>query len=154
MAWMVAIIGATAAANQKGGKRQRNRKENKLALVVSIFLLIIGSLVPLGVILLSNYTGDSFPMIIIGIVFLVILGLVVPIVIIVETEYEEVDDSDSSQQYQQDRVNLPRRGDRTFDENIHWGSTPSRRVDRYCSECGSLLNFDDQFCSTCGRRIQ
>ena len=154
MAWIAAIAAATAATNQKGGKRRRNRKENKLALVVSIFLLIIGSLVPLGVILLSNYTGDSFPIIIIGIVFLVILGLVIPIVIIVETEYEEVNDSDSSQHYQQDRVNLPRRGDRAFDENIDWGSKPSRRVDRYCSECGSLLNFDDQFCYTCGRRIQ
>jgi len=154
MAWMAAVIGATTAANQKGGKRRRNRKENKLALVVSIFLLIIGSLVPLGVILLSNYTGDSFPIIIIGIVFLVILGLVIPIVIIVETEYEEVNDNDSSQLYQQDRVNLPRRDDRAFEETSHWGSRPSRRVDRYCSECGGLLNFDDQFCSTCGRRIQ
>jgi len=154
MAWMAAIIGATAAANQKTGKRQRKRKESKLALVVSIFLLIIGSLVPLGVILLSNYTGDSFPIIIIGIVFLVILGLVIPIVIIVETEYEEADDSNSSTHYQQDNSNLPRRGDRAFEETSHWGSTPSRRVDRYCSECGSLLNFDDQFCSTCGRRIQ
>jgi hypothetical protein len=151
---MAAIIGATAATNQKGGKKRRNRKENKLALVATIFLLIIGSLVPLGVILLSNYTGDSFPMIIIGIVFLVILGLVIPIVIIAETEYEEADDSNSSIHYQQDNLNLPRRGDRAFDENIHWGSRPSRRVDRYCSQCGSLLNFDDQFCYTCGRRIQ
>ena len=154
MAWMAAIIGATAAANQKGGKRQRKRKESKLALVISIFVLVIGSLVPLGVILLSNYTGDTFPMIIIGIVFLVILGLVIPIVMIVETEYEEADDSNSSIHYQQDSPNLPRRGDRAFDQNIHWGSRPSRRVDRYCSECGSLLNFDDQFCSTCGRRTQ
>lgn len=154
MAWMAGVIGATVAINQKSGKRRRKRKENKLALVVSIILLVIGSLVPLGVILLSNYTGDSFPIIIIGIVFLVILGLVIPIVIIVETEYEEIDDSDSSQHYQQDRVNLPKRGDRAIDENIHWGSKPSRRVDRYCSECGSLLNFDDQFCSTCGRGIQ
>ncbi len=154
MAWIAAIVAATAAANQKAGKRRRKRKENKLALVISLFVIVIGSLIPLGVILLSNYTGDSFPMIIIGIVFLVILGLVIPIVMIVETEYEEVDESNSSIIYQQDNSNLPRRGDRAFDENIHWGSRPSRRVDRYCSECGSLLNFDDQFCSTCGRRTQ
>ncbi len=149
MAWMAPII---AASNKEGKKRRRKRTNNKLTLIFSIVLIIIGSLVPLGVIFLSSSSGETFPVFMVGIVFLIIFGSLILAFAVMETEYEEEDDS--NQRVYQRKPSRRIRDNREIDETFYWGEPKlAKSTINYCSQCGSQVEFEDQFCSTCGRRI-
>lgn len=162
MGWIGGVVAATtiaATANSKGRKR-RNRKESKVAIVFSIILIVIGSLVPLVLIFLSDYNGGSFPILIIGIVFLIIFGSLILTFAVMETDYDEEKDREYSRSInrtdRRDHSNNVRKIE-DLDERIYWGNPRSKinreRIDNYCSQCGSQVEYIDQFCSTCGRRI-
>jgi hypothetical protein len=153
--------GIIAATNQKSGKRRRHRKESKVAIIFSILLIVIGSLIPLGLIFLSNYSGETFPIMIIGIVFLIIFGSLILTFAFIETAYDEEEDHDINRSYNRN-INSPERRDhvrrtRESDDRFYWGNPESKvnqePVINYCSQCGSQIEYDDQFCATCGRRI-
>jgi hypothetical protein len=149
MAWMAPII---AASNKDGRKRRRKGTDNKLTLIFSIVLIIIGSLVPLGVIFLSSTNGETFPVFMVGIVFLIIFGSLILAFAVMETEYEEEDDC--SKRVYQRKPRCSMRDNREIDEKFYWGEPNlTRSTVNYCSQCGSQIEFEDQFCSTCGRRI-
>lgn len=148
MAWLAPII----AASNKDGKRRRKRTNNKLTLIFSIVLIIIGSLVPLGVIFLSSNSGETFPVFMIGIVFLIIFGSLILAFAVMGTEYEEEDDC--SKRVYQPKPKSSMRDSREIDETFYWGESKlTKSTINYCSQCGSQVEFEDQFCSTCGRRI-
>lgn len=154
MAWMAAVL---AASNQKDGKR-RHRKESKIAIIFSIILIVIGSLVPLGLIFVSDYSGGSFPVLIIGIVFLIIFGSLILAFAVMETAYDEEKDRDYNRSIHRTEFrDTVKRDEGDSDERIYWGNPESKinqkSIKNYCSECGSQVEHIDQFCSTCGRRI-
>ena len=159
MAWIggaiAASVAATAAAtNQKDGKRLGQRKESKIALVISIFLIMIGSLVPLGIIVISYYSGDSSLIFIIGIAFMMIFGSLILVFTVMETAYEDEKDPDLSKRGYRGILKRDMISDRNLEEKSYWGNPISAHSSKnYCSQCGSQVEFEDQFCSTCGRRI-
>jgi hypothetical protein len=159
MAWIGAIAAASAVAatNQKDGKRRRRRKESNLALIFSILLIIIGSMIPLGFIFLSENSGGSFPVFIIGIVFLIIFGSSILIFAVMETAYDEEKDPELSRREFRRESRRDLRSDKNSEDTYYWGNPESdinqRSIKNYCSQCGSQVEYEDQFCATCGRRI-
>ncbi|MHA2226898.1 MAG: hypothetical protein ACXAC8_16915 [Candidatus Hodarchaeales archaeon] len=153
MAWIAPIIAA--------GPRKRGRKQSKAGIWLSMVILLVGSLVPLGLIFLMNFSGELnggfFPILFIGIMVIALFGIM--FVAFASNQFEDDDeefepdyDSYSEARYRRQRArrSYQREPNR---EDFHWGSKPTPSDKSFCSQCGTRLEFDDQFCSSCGRRL-
>lgn len=153
MAWMIPIMAA--------GPRKRGRKQSKAGLWISMVVLLIGSLVPLGFIFLMNFSGELngsfFPILFIGIMVIALFG-----VMFVAFAANQFDDDDEV--FETDPNDYPearhrrQRARRSYQrepkrENFQWSSKAAPSNKSFCSQCGERFEFDDQFCSSCGRRL-
>ena len=117
-------------------KRTNGRRPSKIGILISAILLSTGTFLAFFLFLTE---GTSSPLPVIGLIIMfmaVIMGLIL-------FSVEEISETSSETE----------RMDNRKAHNISWDSDRSRRNTEYCPECGSLVEFSDSYCATCGSRL-
>ena len=158
MAWMGAIIAASACADDG---RQR-RKPNRLLLIMITFGLFLGAIVPL-VIFLGMSGNESYSFFPIILMIFIIVGILASAAIgfseFVEQEIGTEDPTDNHPRYsgypykaeKRQKVVSYHRNKPT--EDYYWESE-QKSIKLYCTNCGTRLSADDLFCYSCGWRVK
>ncbi|MHA2226899.1 MAG: hypothetical protein ACXAC8_16920 [Candidatus Hodarchaeales archaeon] len=134
MAWIAAV--AVAAMDED------DRRHGNDSVWLSVCLLV-GSMVPLALVLFSMFEVNFFPIILVGIITFTVFGVFIIWAIAVYNNShsnDQNDDRSASSSHESYR-----------NESTHKipELTP---ISNYCSGCGEVLELDDRFCTTCGRR--
>ncbi len=116
------------------------QKPNLVGLLIASFLLIFLALGMIGIIFVKEISISSV-FVILGIIM--IIASVIPIIVVLESK----------------------QSNRATGRSIKYKVSPSNHLQTewidhsrlkydYCSDCGSIVNRNDFFCTTCGNRIK
>jgi hypothetical protein len=156
MAWMGGVIAAAAAASNTGKRRKR---PNKLVLLFTTVALLMGTFIPLGLIMINANGGSFLPIFMLIVFLMVVIGALALALAIVEPDHDEVEDdyyreSRPRREYIQEpksrRVN---NWESKPTESYYWETESQKFAKQYCTNCGMQLEANDIFCSSCGLRV-
>jgi len=118
------------------GKDHGGRRPSQLGILLSVAVFSIGMFLAFFVFL----AGDiSSPM---PIISFVVLFLTIIMGIVAFTIAGISGSSNESERRDNNRM-----------QNISWDNDRRRTSKEYCPECGSLVEFSDSYCTTCGSRL-
>ena len=118
------------------GRVHDRRRPSFVGILLSAIILSLGFFLAFFL-LLTREIPSPMPIITLIILFVtVIMGIVAFTISGTSTTFNESE-----------------RRDNRREQNISWDSDRSRRKREYCPECGSLVEFSDSYCTTCGSRL-
>jgi fatty acid desaturase len=153
---MGGVIAAAAACNTG----RRRKKPNKLVFLFTVIALLMGTFIPLGIILLSTSGGNIQPIFPLLFIILLIFGILILVLVIAEPDqYDEAED-DYYRESRPRRDHIRESKSRWVNnwegkptESHYWGTEHQKFTKQYCTNCGVQLEAADIFCSSCGRRV-
>ncbi|MFX0052190.1 MAG: hypothetical protein ACFFAJ_14695 [Candidatus Hodarchaeota archaeon] len=156
MAWIGGVIAAATAADNTG---KRSKKPNKLVLLFTIVALLMGTFIPLGLFIMNPNRGNFFPIFMLIVSLMVVVGTLPLALAFTESEHLEVeDDYCRESRPRRDYIQEPKsrranNWENLSPESYYWGTEPLKSTKQYCTNCGVLLEGNDIFCFSCGRRV-
>jgi choline-glycine betaine transporter len=153
MAWIPAIAAASAASACHTGQ---GKKLPKWAVLFIILTMAIGIIIPLSFVLMRSQTSSS--LIIMPLVFFcfILLG-VVSMVVLISSEDEKKERDTKTRPTTQRRRSRPRKSDyweEERSESVSWAPPTQVRREQYCTNCGTTIDNEDNFCDQCGWEVR
>ena len=158
MAWIGGVVAAAACAND--GKRRR--KPNKILLLFIIFSLLLGTFVPL-VMILGMKSYESYSLLPILLMLVIIVGILISAAFGFSESLDKDEEPeirpDTHSRYSRYPYETEQRQRRVsyqknkLNEDYYW-ETEQKSAKMYCTNCGSRLGADDLFCYSCGWRVK
>ncbi len=119
---------------------QRGQKPNLLALIASIILLLF---LMFGLIGFTFMNGMSINLVFVVLGIIVLIASFIPIIVVIGSRNSNT----HSDYVTTHRPNPPKLSHSTWTEH-------SKSKFEYCTNCGSLVDFSDFFCTNCGVRLK
>ncbi|MFW9779089.1 MAG: hypothetical protein ACFFE8_09575 [Candidatus Heimdallarchaeota archaeon] len=153
MAWIPAIAAASAASACHTGQ---GKKLPKWAVLFIILTMAVGLIIPLGFLVIRSQSSSSLIIMPLVLFCFIMFGVVAMVVVISSEGDEKVSETGIKASYKRRRVQ-PRKSEYLGDPEPEWHTwSPTNRIrkEHYCSNCGSRLDHEDNFCDQCGWEVR
>ncbi|MFW9856957.1 MAG: hypothetical protein ACFFFG_18045 [Candidatus Thorarchaeota archaeon] len=153
MAWIPAIAAASAASACHTGK---GKKLPKWAVFFIILTMAVGLIIPFSFLLVRSQSSSSLIIMPLVLFFFIMFG-VLAMVVVISTEGDEEVSEPGIKGTHQRRRGQPRKSEywgESEPESFTWSPTNRIRKEHYCSNCGSRLDHENNFCDQCGWEVR